>query len=68
MDFGAILAFTYADKPSVIQIRAGDSRPEKICEPVFQAINQFSADIEKGALITIDTQKTRIHILPFQRT
>jgi predicted nuclease of predicted toxin-antitoxin system len=65
LDFSAILAATYNDKPSVIQIRALDSRPEKILEPVCLAINHFSADIEKGAIVTLDMRKARIHILPF---
>jgi predicted nuclease of predicted toxin-antitoxin system len=67
MDFSAILASTYAEKPSVIQIRTADSRPEKILELVLQAVSQFATDIEKGVLVTIDTRKTRIHILPFRR-
>jgi predicted nuclease of predicted toxin-antitoxin system len=67
LDFSAILASTRANKPSVIQLRTADSRPEKLLGPVFQVISQFSADLEKGALITIDTKKTRVHILPFQR-
>jgi predicted nuclease of predicted toxin-antitoxin system len=65
LDFSAILAATHSDKPSVIQIRAVDSRPEKILEPVCLAINRFSTDIERGAILTLDMQTTRIHILPF---
>jgi predicted nuclease of predicted toxin-antitoxin system len=65
LDFSASLAASRGDKPSVIQIRAADSRPEKIFESVCLAINRFSADIEKGAVLTLDMQKTRIHILPF---
>jgi predicted nuclease of predicted toxin-antitoxin system len=65
LDFSAILAATYNDKPSIIQIRAVDSRPEKILDLVCLAINRFSVDIEKGAIVTLDMQKARIHILPF---
>ncbi|MDR1929046.1 MAG: DUF5615 family PIN-like protein [Treponema sp.] len=57
LDFSAILAFTHDAKPSVIQIRAADSRPEKLLEPVFQAVSRFSADIEHSAIVTIDMQK-----------
>ncbi|MDR1230004.1 MAG: DUF5615 family PIN-like protein [Spirochaetaceae bacterium] len=65
LDFGTALALTAASKPSVVQIRGADVRPENLLEPVVNILDKFSADIEKGALITIDTNKVRIHILPF---
>jgi predicted nuclease of predicted toxin-antitoxin system len=65
LDFGTILALTNATAPSVVQIRAADVRPESLLEPVVNTFGKFSVDIEKGALVTIDTNKARIHILPF---
>jgi predicted nuclease of predicted toxin-antitoxin system len=64
LDFGAVLAATRRDKPSVIQIRAADTRPEGLIELVVKVLSQASAEIEKGALVTIDTRKARLHILP----
>jgi predicted nuclease of predicted toxin-antitoxin system len=65
LDFGTILALTGVTRPSVIQLRAADARPEDLLEPVAGALFRFSAGIERGALVTIDADKTRIHILPF---
>jgi predicted nuclease of predicted toxin-antitoxin system len=65
LDFGVVLALTAAFAPSVVQVRGVDVRPENIIELVVNTLVKFSADIEKGALITIDTNKVRIHILPF---
>lgn len=64
LDFGAILAVTHAGKPSVVQIRGGDVIPDAVAAPVISALRTLSGDIEKGALITIDPHKTRLHLLP----
>jgi hypothetical protein len=51
-----------------VQICGPDVRPEPLLEPVVTILAKFSADIEKGALVTIDTNKVRMHILPFTRS
>ena len=65
LDFSALLVSTRASKPSVIQIRAEDTRPEKNVEHVAAALLKNSGIIEQGTLVTIDSNKTRLHILPF---
>jgi len=65
LDFSAILVSTRASGPSVIQIRAEDTRPETHLDRVAEALIKYSAAIEQGTIITIDTNKTRLHILPF---
>jgi hypothetical protein len=59
------LVSTRASGPSVIQIRADDTRPEAHLDRVTDSLIKFSAAIEQGAIITIDPNKTRLHILPF---
>ena len=65
LDFSAILVSTRASGPSIIQIRAEDTRPEVHLNRVVDSIKNFSAAIKEGAVITIDPDKTRLHILPF---
>ena len=65
LDFSAILFSTRAASPSVIQIRAEDTRPEAHLDRVAEALIKYSAAIEQGTIITIDPYKTRMHILPF---
>jgi predicted nuclease of predicted toxin-antitoxin system len=65
LDFSAILVSTHASAPSVIQIRAEDTRPEAHLDRVAEALIKYSTAIEQGTIITIDPHKTRIHILPF---
>jgi predicted nuclease of predicted toxin-antitoxin system len=63
LDFGTILAVTHAGKPSVIQIRMGDVLPDAAAS-VVSALQKLSADIERGALVTIGPRKTRVNLLP----
>jgi predicted nuclease of predicted toxin-antitoxin system len=65
LDFSAILVSTRAASPSVIQIRAEDTRPEAHLDRVAEALIKYSSAIEQGTIITIDPYKTRMHILPF---
>jgi predicted nuclease of predicted toxin-antitoxin system len=64
LDFGYILAITHGKKPSVIQTRTGALSPDRIGSTVLSAISLVSADVERGALVTIDTRKTRVSLLP----
>ncbi|MDR0494005.1 MAG: DUF5615 family PIN-like protein [Treponema sp.] len=64
LDFGFILAITHGEKPSVIQTRTGDLKPDRIGGIVVNVIKQLVADIDKGALVTIDQHKIRVTLLP----
>jgi predicted nuclease of predicted toxin-antitoxin system len=65
LDFSAILRTSAEHKPSVIQIRGKDVRPETIIDRLVNALTQMSEALANGALLTIDANKTRIRILPF---
>ena len=64
LDFGAILAATQGDKPSVVQIRSEDLSPDVIGSPVIDALRQMTAELEQGALLTVDPNSTRLRVLP----
>ena len=66
LDFGAILAATHGEKPSVVQIRAEDVSPDVIGKPVIIALRQMAAELEEGALLTVDPNRTRLRVLPLQ--
>lgn len=63
---GRILAATQGEKPSVVQIRADDVSPDVIGPQVLAALQQMAAELQEGALVTIDTNRTRIRVLPLQ--
>lgn len=64
LDFGFILAITHGKKPSVIQTRTDVLGPDRIGGIVINAIKLLTADIDRGALVTIDPRKTRVSLLP----
>ena len=66
LDFGAILAATHGEKPSVAQIRAEDVSPDLIGGPVIDALRQMAAELDEGALLTIDPNRARLRLLPLQ--
>ena len=66
LDFSTVLVNTQTSKPSVIQIRAEDTRPEANLIRVVDVFKNFKSSIEQGALITINANKTRLNILPFK--
>lgn len=66
LDFSAILAATQGKKPSVVQIRADDVNPDAIGKQVTAALRQMSTELVDGALLTVDTSRTRVRLLPLQ--
>ena len=64
LDFGAILAATHGEKPSVVQIRADDVSPDAIGRAVVVALQQMAVELQEGALITVDPKRTRLRVLP----
>jgi len=66
LDFGSMLAATRDDKPSVVQIRADDLNPDVIGVKVIAALRQMETELQEGALITIEPNRTRVKVLPFR--
>ncbi len=64
LDFGALLAATRAQGPSVIQVRAQDVMPSRLGNRVAQLLHEYESFLEKGALIIFDERRSRARILP----
>lgn len=64
LDFGAILAVTKGEKPSVIQIRSDDVSPEAASAMVVATIERIGAELAQGALVTLEPHKMRLRYLP----
>lgn len=67
LDFGAMLAATQAETPSVIQVRTQDVLPVNLESLIIQVLRQFELQLESGALITVDENRSRVRILPIAR-
>ena len=67
LDFSAILAVTHGKKPSVVQqIRSEDVSAEFIGKQTVAALRHMQAELEAGALLTIEVARTRLRVLPIQ--
>lgn len=66
LDFGMLLAMTFADGPSVIQVRANDIMPRSLGNMLMAVLREHQSVIEKGALLTVAEDRTRVRILPFK--
>jgi predicted nuclease of predicted toxin-antitoxin system len=66
LDFSAILAATHGEKPSVVQIRAENVSPDVIGRQVLIGLRQMAVELEAGALLTVDPNRTRLRVLPLR--
>jgi predicted nuclease of predicted toxin-antitoxin system len=67
LDFGAILAATNADSPSVLQIRTQDVSPKALSAVVLASLRQFEEQLKEGALVTVNEKQSRARVLPLKR-
>jgi len=67
LDFGAMLAATEAEGPSVIQLRAQDISPDHAKDLLINVINRFTKNLLQGVLISVDEEKSRVRLLPLRR-
>lgn len=64
LDFGALLAATQAESPSVFQIRTDDVSPEALAPRAIELLHRFAPQLSSGALIVVDEMRERVRILP----
>jgi len=67
LDFGDILAASGESRPSVVQIRSADMSPEAMLQQVSSVLEQLSAELVQGVLVTIEPGRQRIRLLPLTR-
>jgi predicted nuclease of predicted toxin-antitoxin system len=64
LDFGAMLALTGAESPSVIQARTQDVTPAHLETVVIEVLQKNESLLTDGALIVLDENRSRVRILP----
>jgi predicted nuclease of predicted toxin-antitoxin system len=67
LDFSAILAATGGGGPSVVQIRAEDVSIAAIGLQVVAAVRQMAAELDAGALLTVEPGRMWIRLLPLRQ-
>jgi predicted nuclease of predicted toxin-antitoxin system len=67
LDFPRILAHTFNKKPSVILLRGEPLVPELRCNALVAAIDECSAELDAGAILTLDwSDRPRARLLPLK--
>ena len=64
LDFGMLLAARRTRGLSVVQVRTQDVLPSAIGDIVVRVIEAAGSQLEAGALVTIDSTRERIRMLP----
>lgn len=67
LDFGAMLAATQAQGPSVVQVRTQDVRPGSMAPLLIPVLHQFQNELEAGALLILDEARSRVRLLPLSK-
>lgn len=65
LDFGSALALTRATGPSVIQVRGPRVLPEQLSELIMTMIRRYETELNSGALVVVDQNRSQVRILPF---
>lgn len=67
LDFGAMLAATRAQGPSVVQVRTQDVRPSSMAPLLIPVLHRFQNELEAGALLIVDEARSRVRVLPLSK-
>ena len=66
LDFGTLLATTFTNTRSVIQVRAKDIMPQTLGNLLMEVLREHESVLDSGALLTVTEDRTRVRILPFK--
>ena len=64
LDFGRIVAVSGATVPSVITFRLQDMRPAQVNRYLAGVLARFTAELEAGALVSVNERAIRVRPLP----
>jgi len=66
LDFGAILAATQAQAPSVVQLRGPDVTPQTAGHFLVSVLSYYATELANGALVVVDEERSRVRLLPIR--
>ena len=64
LDFSIILSATHKLKPSIVQIRASILQAKNAIDLIADALIRYEDELNIGAVLSINLNKARLHILP----
>ena len=67
-DFHALLALSGAKSPSVVRIRREGLKAEGLTAVLAKVLQDWGEELELGAVVTVDAQRSRMRRLPLTAT
>lgn len=67
LDYGRLLAFSDATKPSVVIVRLFKPHPDAIFERLKSVWDAIEQPLKEGAIVVMEDAATRIRLLPVKR-
>ena len=67
-DFGGLLAFREATKPSFILFRQSDKRPSSQLNYLLTHLPRLEKDLTSGCVVVIEDQRIRVRSLPISKS
>jgi predicted nuclease of predicted toxin-antitoxin system len=66
LDFGRLIALSQSRLPSVITFRLDNMQPAHVNHYLTQVLSRFAAELEAGALVSINEEAVRVRSLPIE--
>jgi len=64
LDFSLLLALGKYKKPSVINLRLEDNRPDTVTGRIIEVTGQMESELQKGIIVSVDEISARYRMLP----
>ena len=67
LDFSMLLALKGYEKPSLINVRLEDARPDFVTSRVIATVSALETELTSGAVVTVDETSARYRYLPIRQ-
>ena len=67
LDFSSLIAIAGYQKPSLINLRIDNAKPDFIAKHLIEIIPEIENILEDGAIVTIDEITVRYRMLPIEK-
>jgi predicted nuclease of predicted toxin-antitoxin system len=66
LDFSMLLALKGYEKPSLINVRVEETKPDFVTSRIVDTVSELEAELRKGAVVTVDENSVRYRYLPIK--
>jgi predicted nuclease of predicted toxin-antitoxin system len=66
LDFSSLLALSGYEKPSVINLRVDNARPDFITSRIVEIVNELEKELGEGIVVSVDEISARYRSLPIE--